>query len=146
LLCFSYQELGYKKYSIVGFSDGGRVGLLTAALAPENVVKCVAWGCNAYITSPEKEVMKRLSNIKDLNPSVRDPLLKIYGDELAGLWKDLCVAWTSSWVDNIMKEELSLIECPVFILHGDRDPMVAKHHPDYFKANIKRCRVHRFPM
>ena len=114
-----------------------------ASMAPESVTKCVAWGCNAYITPAEKDIMNRLSDVRDLNESIRVPLEKIYGSELPGLWRDLCLSWAV--MDNIMREDLPNIQCPVFILHGDRDPMVARHHADYFKANIKRCRVHRFP-
>ena len=74
---------------------------------------------------------------------VRKPLEAIYGPELQDLWTRLCEAWAR--MHNIFREDLPRIECPVFILHGDKDPMVARHHADYFKANIKRCRVHRFP-
>lgn len=38
------EALGIDKYSIVGFSDGGRVGMMMAARQPERVRKVVAWG------------------------------------------------------------------------------------------------------
>lgn len=137
------KELGYEKYSVVGFSDGGRVALIMASQAPGVITKCVAWGCNAYITPQEKDVMDRLSDIRDMDAGWRKTMEAIYGSELQPLWTSLCHTWSA--MENIMREDLPNIVCPVFILHGDRDPMVAKHHADYFQANIKRCRVHRFP-
>lgn len=128
---------------MVGFSDGGRTGLIMAAKVSDRVTKCVAWGCNAYFTPYEKDIVSRITSIKEWADEVRKPLEEIYGDELQPLWTSLCETWAG--MDNIFREDLPNIMCPVFILHGDKDPMVAKHHSEFFKSNIKRCRVHRFP-
>ena len=115
-----------------------------SAKVPECVVKCVAWGCNAFITPWEKDVVSRITSVREWADEVRAPLEAIYGRQgLQSLWSSLCETWAG--MDNILREDLPNIQCPVFILHGDKDPMVARHHADYFKANIKRCRVHRFP-
>jgi valacyclovir hydrolase len=137
------RKLGYDKYSVVGFSDGGRTGLIMAADNPETVQKAVAWGCNAYITKEEKDVLKKLVDIELWSDSVREPLEAIYGDDLQTIWSRLMDAYLL--MDDILCKDLPKIQCPVFIFHGERDVMVRKIHPDYFKANIKKCRVHRFP-
>lgn len=68
----------------------------------------------------------------------------MYGDDLQMIWDKLTDVWLAT--ENIFREDLPKIQCPVFILHGDKDPMVKSHHSDYFKQNLKLCRVHRFPM
>lgn len=138
------QVLNIEKYSMVGFSDGGRVAMMTAARFPSRVRKVVAWGCNAFITAQEKQVIKRIQDIDTWSSEVRRPLENIYGDELQDIWDSLTEVWVKS--ENIFREDLPKIECPVFILHGEKDPMVARHHADYFKQNILKCRVHRFPL
>lgn len=137
------ESLGYSSYSVVGFSDGGRTGLIMAAKNPSVIRKAVAWGCNSYITNPEKDVIRSIRNVSLWAENIRKPLADIYGHELQAIWSKLTDCWTG--YDNIFREDLPKIQCPVFILHGDKDPMVAKHQPEFFKANISRCRTHHFP-
>ncbi|KAI1303207.1 Valacyclovir hydrolase [Halotydeus destructor] len=136
--------LGINKYSVIGFSDGGRVALMLAARRPDQVKKVIAWGCNAFITQAEKEVIKRIRCIETWSHEVRKPLEAIYGDELQDMWDSLTDQWVSH--ENIFREDLPKIVCPVFLMHGEKDPMVARHHADYFKQNLKLCRVHRYPL
>lgn len=137
------KNLGYDTYSVVGFSDGGRTGLMMAAKAPDVIRKAVAWGCNSFITPEEKRVIRSIRSIKGWSEEIKRPLEKIYGSELQSIWDKLSDVWLSA--ENLFRDDLPLIQCPVFILHGDKDPMVLKSHSEVFKNNIKKCRVHRFP-
>ena len=42
------QALSFKKFSVLGWSDGGVSAIILAALFPESVQKLVIWGSNAY--------------------------------------------------------------------------------------------------
>lgn len=50
------QTLGFKKYSLVGWSDGGIVSLIAAAKYPEEVQKLVVWGSASYVIAEEIEI------------------------------------------------------------------------------------------
>ena len=60
-----------------------------AARQPDRIRKVIAWGCNAYITMAEKEVIKRIRDVSTWSDEVRRPLENIYGDELQLIWDNL---------------------------------------------------------
>lgn len=47
------QTLGYSKFSLIGWSDGGITSLLLASTYPESIRKMVVFGANAYIHPDE---------------------------------------------------------------------------------------------
>lgn len=47
------RRLGFDKYSIAGWSDGGATGLIMASRYPEAIKKLIVWGAGAYICSSE---------------------------------------------------------------------------------------------
>lgn len=53
-----FQNLGYKKYSLLGWSDGGITAMLLAAGFTQHVEKMIIFGANAYITKEETEICK----------------------------------------------------------------------------------------
>lgn len=48
-----FQNLGYEKYSLVGWSDGAITALIMAAAYPEVIDKIVVLAGNAYVTSKD---------------------------------------------------------------------------------------------
>ena len=44
------QVLSFKKFSVLGWYNGGVSATILAALYPESVQKLVIWGSNAYVT------------------------------------------------------------------------------------------------
>lgn len=48
--------LGYKKFSLVGWSDGGISSMITAVKYPDEVQKLIVWGSNAYVLPEEIEI------------------------------------------------------------------------------------------
>lgn len=57
-LYISFQKLGINHLSILGWSDGGTVGMLMAARCPDIVQKLVVWGAQAYITQKDIAVFE----------------------------------------------------------------------------------------
>lgn len=54
--CNLMKTLGFNKFSLIGWSDGGITSLILAAVYPENVQKVIVIGANAYITPGEMEI------------------------------------------------------------------------------------------
>uniref|UniRef100_A0A1B0D0K7 AB hydrolase-1 domain-containing protein n=1 Tax=Phlebotomus papatasi TaxID=29031 RepID=A0A1B0D0K7_PHLPP len=50
------ENLSFKKYSILGWSDGGITGMIQAAEFPNAVENLAIWGSNAYIAPKEIEI------------------------------------------------------------------------------------------
>lgn len=63
------QILGYSKFSLIGWSDGGITSLLLASSYPENIYKMVVFGANAYIHPDEIKIYEStiLSHLQYLN-------------------------------------------------------------------------------
>lgn len=46
---FFQQKLGFNKFSLLGWSDGGISSMILAGKYPQSVEKLVIWGANAYV-------------------------------------------------------------------------------------------------
>lgn len=53
------QNLGYEKYSLLGWSDGGITSMILAAAFPRHIEKMVIWGANAFVTEEDVEAYDR---------------------------------------------------------------------------------------
>ena len=140
------QVFGSKNlYSVLGWSDGGITALILAANEGlEDVEKVVIWGSNAYVTEGDRSATSQVRDTDNWNPRFRTEFEKIYGTVgLKKLWADYVDRY-QLW-DDICSEDLKRIKCPLLILHGDKDPMVAPEHPEFIAKNVANCRLHRFP-
>jgi valacyclovir hydrolase len=48
--------LGFSRFSLLGWSDGGITGLVLAARNPELIHKMVVWGSNAYVSQQDLSI------------------------------------------------------------------------------------------
>ncbi|XP_050461955.1 valacyclovir hydrolase [Cataglyphis hispanica] len=140
--------LGYSKFSLIGWSDGGITSLLLASTYPENIYKMVVFGANAYIHPDEIKIYENLRDINNWSERMRRSNIEIYGEDY------FKKTW-SGWVDavqrlyekqngNLCKQVLSKIKCPTLIIHGGKDPIVLPEHPEYLKQNIVNSNLHIF--
>ena len=53
LKAFPWQALGFHKFSLLGWSDGGITALIAAAKNPGLINKMVVWGSNAYVSQQD---------------------------------------------------------------------------------------------
>ena len=85
-----------------------------------------------------------IKNIDTWSEQMRSPLIAVYGEEY------LKCTW-ENWVDavryifdnqkgDICKNDLLKITCPTLIVHGEKDVIAAREHPDYLKAHISNSR------
>ncbi|XP_076824408.1 serine hydrolase BPHL-like isoform X2 [Clavelina lepadiformis] len=141
------KELGYEKYSLLGWSDGANVAAILSAKYPERVRKLVVWGGNSFITPEELEIYKKVRDVANWSPAMKQPMVDVYGEEtFIKLWHD--------WVDIFVKmfkgksgnvdlymNELKKIKAQTLIVHGDKDAMVPKFQAEYLHKNIQGSRL-----
>ncbi|CAH2085260.1 unnamed protein product [Euphydryas editha] len=143
------KELHIPKFSVLGFSDGGITSLILAGKYPNAVNKLVVWGANSFILPNELESYKKIRDINKWSKRALEPLIEVYGKErLANYW--------ASWVDamvtiyntkqgNICSELLKNIQCPTYILYGEKDPLVDCVHVSHLHTHISGSRIHLYP-
>lgn len=68
-------ELGFSKYSVVGWSDGGITALVLGAKHPDAVEKLVVWGANAYVLPEEIQFYESMPQIAFIQNSLLSILL-----------------------------------------------------------------------
>uniref|UniRef100_A0A3B1KEP1 AB hydrolase-1 domain-containing protein n=1 Tax=Astyanax mexicanus TaxID=7994 RepID=A0A3B1KEP1_ASTMX len=61
-------ELGFRHFSLLGWSDGGITALIAAALNPTLIKKMVVWGSNAYVSEQDSLHFRQSSSC----PAKRD--------------------------------------------------------------------------
>lgn len=54
-------SLGFKRYSVLGWSDGGITAVIMAANYSEHVDKLVIWGVNSYVLPTELELYESMT-------------------------------------------------------------------------------------
>ena len=80
----------------------------------------------------------------DWSPVFRQTFIDLYGEEyFFRLWDRFVANYIT--LNDICKADLKLIQCPVLILHGDQDPLLAPEHPIYLVNNIENATLYRFP-
>lgn len=140
--------LGYSKFSMIGWSNGGITSLVLASAYPESVHKLVVTGAHSYITQDETKIYESLRDINNWSENMRAPLMEVYGkDYFQKMWSD----WTDTALrlyktrnGNLCKQALPKIKCPTLIIHGARDPVVMLEHPMYLKQNIPDSTLYVF--
>ncbi|KAG5318036.1 BPHL hydrolase, partial [Pseudoatta argentina] len=142
------KTLGYSKFSLIGWSDGGITSLLLASAYPDSVYRMVVFGANAYIHPDETKIYESIRDINKWSEKMRTPMIQIYGkDYFQKMWSD--------WIDAVLrlyekqngdlcKQVLPKIKCPTLIIHGAKDAMVLPEHPTYLKQNIANSKLHIF--
>ncbi|XP_018356228.1 PREDICTED: valacyclovir hydrolase [Trachymyrmex septentrionalis] len=142
------KTLGYSKFSLIGWSDGGITSLLLASAYPDSVYRMVVFGANAYIHPDETKIYENIRDINKWSEKMRIPMIQIYGEDyFQKMWSD--------WIDAVLrlyekqngdlcKQVLPKIKCPTLIIHGAKDAMVLPEHPTYLKQNIANSKLHIF--
>ncbi|XP_038076338.1 valacyclovir hydrolase-like [Patiria miniata] len=141
--------LGHDRYSVLGWSDGGIIGIIMAATYPDHVQKLLVWGGNAYVTEKDIEAYEATRDISKWSERMRAPMVEMYGAEyFQKLW--------SGWIDgirtictenrtDICMADCRRITCPTLIVHGEKDAMVPIEHPYFLNQHIRGSRVLMMP-
>jgi pimeloyl-ACP methyl ester carboxylesterase len=108
------QKLRLKRVDVVGFSDGGILGLMLAVRYPHLVRRLVISGVNI---SPEGLTAEELQGLRDAQTAKP----RTVDEKLAKLWL------TSPTESELSLALLSKIEQPVLVISGDRDAITLEH-------------------
>jgi len=143
------QKLGLEKISVLGWSDGGIVGLIMAARYPDLVKNLVVWGANAYITRKDMEYFQGIRDVANWSEEMRVPYMAMYGEkyfrEQWQSWVDAFQSYYDKRGGDICVSDLEQIKARTLIIHGLKDRMVALEHPDYLHHSIKGSRLYIMP-
>lgn len=84
-----------------------------------------------------------MKDISKWSEKMKAPLIALYTEKVL---QEMWTGWCNVLIEiaknggDICKNYLSQIECPTFILNGDKDPMIAPEHPSYLFSNIKKTK------
>ncbi|XP_014666242.1 PREDICTED: valacyclovir hydrolase-like isoform X2 [Priapulus caudatus] len=141
-------KLGFKKFSMLGWSDGGITALVLAGTFPDVVRKMVVWGSNATVTEKDMKMYDATRDIKNWSERMKGPMLAMYGEGFQKLWSD----WIDGF-DRLLREkggdlclsETDKVRCPTLIIHGQKDAMVGQEHADYLHSHINGSKLVLLP-
>nr|XP_034982269.1 valacyclovir hydrolase isoform X1 [Zootoca vivipara] len=158
------QVLKFKKFSLLGWSDGGITALIAAAKNPNLIHKMVVWGANSTVSeedvklynagnmAKENALPPKLAAIRDVSKwseRARQPMEEMYGHDY---FSKTCAAWVDGISQFAQKPNGSICEsllphinCPTLIIHGEKDPLVPRFHPEYLHKHIKGSQLHLMP-
>ncbi|KAM4628932.1 valacyclovir hydrolase [Polymixia lowei] len=143
------KALGFGRFSLLGWSDGGITALIAAAKNPDLINKMVVWGSNAYVSQQDLKIYNAIRDVSQWSARMRQPMEEMYGAELFPktweAWVDGITQFVQRPEGSICMELLPLVSCPTLIIHGEKDPMVPSFHPQYLLKHIRGSRLHLMP-
>ncbi|XP_055595152.1 valacyclovir hydrolase-like [Uranotaenia lowii] len=148
--CELMERIGFRNFSVLGWSDGGITGLIMAGTYSTRIEKLAIWGSNAYIAEEEALAFEKMRDVSTWSARMRAPMEKIYGAEgfprIWSAWVDgMLRIYNGSRKGDICRNILKQITAPTFILHGSKDPMIIPEHIPMLMNNIRDTDLHVFP-
>ncbi|XP_053252990.1 valacyclovir hydrolase isoform X1 [Podarcis raffonei] len=143
------QALKFKKFSLLGWSDGGITALIAAAKNPTLIHKMVVWGTNPSVSEEDVKLYNAIRDVSKWSERARQPMEEMYGHDY---FSKTCAAWVDGISQFAQKPNGSIcqsllphIHCPTLIIHGEKDPLVPRFHPEYLHKHIKGSQLHLMP-
>ncbi len=131
--------LSIDKVLVFGFSDGGIVGLLLAALHPQRVSALAILGAQPSINAQDVAAIRHWLLEVPLSEEWQTQLAQLHGEPywraLPGMYVAAQEALVAAGGVLITREEMASIRCPALIIHGARDRVVPA---DYSRQIHKR--------
>jgi valacyclovir hydrolase len=135
--------------TVVGFSDGGIVGLLLAARFPALVRSLVVIGGQAVLDDLMARAARKWLSPEHLPERWRAALARLHGEDH---WPHLVRTYASGIQEIIRRggvvvptEALEHIGCPTLIAHGAADSLVPVHHAQWLAKNITGAELRIVP-
>jgi pimeloyl-ACP methyl ester carboxylesterase len=122
------EMLKVTRVDVVGFSDGGILGLMLAVRHPHLVRRLVISGVNISPSGLTAETLEGLRGAQTASPKTLD-------EKLAKLWL------TSPTESELSLALLAKIEQPVLVISGDRDAITLEHTLQIYQTlpNAELC-------
>jgi valacyclovir hydrolase len=123
------QHLTSEPVHLLGFSNGGDISLLMAALIPGVVRSVVTWGVAGALNDPNGQLREAMYNVVDLpipsHVQFRDYLITTYGEANARAMTQSMVAAMSDIMKQnsgeISRSKADKITCPALLIVGEHD-------------------------
>ena len=133
-------KLGIKKTALVGWSDGGIIGLDIAINHPERLTRLFAHAANATTYGVDPAVEKNATFGKYVERMAADyarmsPTPKQFGafvEQISHMWATLPAYSTA---------QVASIKVPTAIVLGDHDEAITRKHTDYLAATIPGAKL-----
>ncbi|MEO8392555.1 MAG: alpha/beta hydrolase [Chloroflexota bacterium] len=122
-------QLGAAPAHLMGFSDGGEISLLLAALIPDIARSVVAWGAVGVLSDPTGQFREAMYNVVD-NPippmqGFSEYLHAAYGAANARIMTRSAAGVFGEIIEknggDISRSKAGSIACPVFLIAGEHD-------------------------
>jgi pimeloyl-ACP methyl ester carboxylesterase len=129
------RQLGIESATVVGYSDGGIIGLDMAIHRPERVTRLVVTGANARFDGYTKENQELAGSFDPARQPVSDDYARLSPDG-AEHWPVVLARLKPMWAaePSYTDEELQSIEAPTLLIIGDRDIVTAEHAVEMFRT------------
>jgi pimeloyl-ACP methyl ester carboxylesterase len=138
------RHLGIESALVVGYSDGGIIGLDMAIHNPERVTKLAITGANAR---PDGYTEENREWARTFDPTVQ-PVSESYGrlsPDGPGHWPIVLGRLKPMWIaePSFTPEQLQSIKTPTLIIVGDEDIVTPEHAVEMFRTilNAQLCVV-----
>jgi pimeloyl-ACP methyl ester carboxylesterase len=120
---------------VVGYSDGGIIGLHLAIDHPEQVTKLAVTGANARVEGYTAETQEYARTTDPAAEPVPEKYSELSPDG-AEHWPIVIGRMQQMWVaePNITDEELQSIEAPTLLVIGDGDIVTPEHAVEMFRS------------
>ena len=129
------RQLGIESASVLGYSDGGIIGLDMAIHHPESVTKLAVTGANCRTDGYTAE---NLEWVRSFDPEA-EPVSDVYArlsPDGADHWPIVLRRLQRLWAvePNFTREQLQSIEAPTLIIVGDSDIVTPEHAVEMFRT------------
>jgi pimeloyl-ACP methyl ester carboxylesterase len=129
------RRLGIESAVVVGYSDGGIIGLDIAIHHPERVSKLAVTGANARFDGYTAENQEWARSFDPLSQPVSDDYMR-HSPDGAEHWPVVLGRLKPMWAaePSFTNEELQSIEAPTLLIIGDRDIVMPEHAVEMFRT------------
>jgi valacyclovir hydrolase len=144
-------DLSASPAHLLGFSDGGEVAVLMAALRPDAVRSVVAWGAAGQLVEPPGMLDAFYHLIDDPIPPLRDfseYLKATYGEDNARVMTRTESHALRAIIEaggDLSRSRAPSINCPVLVLSGEHDPLCPPPLASALASEIARGEFIRVP-
>ena len=128
------RQLGIESAVVVGYSDGGIIGLDMAIHHPERVTKLAVTGANARFEGYTTEKQELARSLDPLSQPVSEKYAQLSPDG-AEHWPVVLGRLKTMWAaePGFTNEELQSIRAPTLLVIGDRDIVTPEHAVEMFR-------------
>ena len=138
-------SLKIDKVLVLGFSDGGIVGLLLAALYPQRVLALAVMGAQPAINAQNIAGIRHWLIETPLPEDWQKELAKLHGEpywrSLPRMYVEGQEALVAVGGVIITDEELASIRCPALIMHGKRDRIVPADYARIISERLPNSQI-----